>query len=320
MATPWKQAALRASAPVAPGATPGRASATAPLGAAPLKLAPPPPSCRACGTPLPSSSCASDQCDVCGFVNTAAVVVGPTRRPVEPVAPPAPLSAWPRAAVQPAGALFFAGQLPPLGAAVAAVGATSSAACLACSPARRCAAHTPRAAPAAPPKKTSRVPAPPRGAPLQKEPKKAPLSDGSNRLRPESSYNYDARVDPACRLQVLAAAARAAAGDGACAAPSAELQRALMGGAKARVALRLDTKWSVEANCPRSRVRCMLAAGWTPVEGSFGGHPRWQRTLEAGPLAGRRQVINFSGTYSTFCWDLQSADLLRMDRIACGER
>jgi hypothetical protein len=56
------------------------------------------------------------------------------------------------------------------------------------------------------------------------------------------------------------------------------------------------------------------------VEGSFGGHPRWERTLQAGPLAGKRQVINFSGTYSTFCWDSQNADLLRMDRVACGER
>ena len=162
------------------------------------------------------------------------------------------------------------------------------------------------------------MPSPPRGVPLS-EPKAPVLGDRSNRLRRES-YNYDARVEPACREQVLAAAARAAAGDGACAAPSAELQRALMGGCKARAAPRLDTKWSVEASCPRSRVRCMLAAGWTPVEQSFGGHPRWERTLQAGPLAGRRQVINFSGTYSTFCWDLQSADLQRMDRVACGER
>ncbi len=63
----------------------------------------------------------------------------------------------------------------------------------------------------------------------------------------------------------------------------------------------------------------MLAAGWRPVEGSFGGHPRWVRVLEAGPRAGLRQVINFSGTYSTFCWASQSGDLARMDRDARGE-
>ena len=277
----------------------------------PEAAAPPQQDCVACGRQLHPASAPGDQCATCGFVIVVVAVKtskAATAAPSQPRAPvEAKAAAWspktaPALAIALASAVDF-GELPPLGAA------ESAARCVACSPARRCAAHAPRTMPPPPPRasKARRVVSPPSGT---------PLLDRSNRQLRET-LAYDAQVDPACREVVLAAAARSGAPSWV---PSAETQRALMGGDKVRAAPRLDTAWSTEANDPRSRVRCMLAAGWTPVEGTFGSHPRWERTLEAGPLKGTRQIINFSGSYSTFCWDLQSADLLRMDRVACGER
>jgi hypothetical protein len=241
-----------------------------------------PEDCVACGRQLHPASALGDQCATCGFVVVALKSKAAKAAPSQPRAPvEAKAAAWsPKTAPAPAVALASAvdfGELPPLGAAESAVR------CVACSPARRCAAHAPRAMPPPPPRasKARRV-VPPLGA---------PLLDRSNRQSRET-LAYDAQVDPACREAVLAAAARSGAPSWV---PSAETQRALMGGDKVRAAPRLDTAWSTEANDPRSRVRCMLAAGWTPVEGTFGSHPRWERTLQAGLLKGTRQVINFSG-------------------------
>ena len=64
----------------------------------------------------------------------------------------------------------------------------------------------------------------------------------------------------------------------------------------------------------RGRSRRDAAAGFVALGGALTCAARRPRSQ------GQRQVINFSGTYSTFCWDSQNADLLRMDRVACGER
>ncbi len=102
-------------------------------------------------------------------------------------------------------------------------------------------------------------------------------------------------------------------------APTVDILRARMGGEKAAPLMLLDVDWRVEANDPRARVRHMLAAGWRPIDGSLSSHPRWARTLDRGPNAGTRQVINFSGSPSVFCWNAQTSDLARADRAARGE-
>jgi hypothetical protein len=253
-----------------------------------------PEDCVACGRQLHPASALGDQCATCGFVNVALKPKAAEAAPSQPRAPvEAKAAAWsPKTAPAPAVALASAvdfGELPPLGAA------ESAARCVACSPARRCAAHAPRGMPPPPPRasKARRV-VPPLGT---------PLLDRSNRQSRET-LAYDAQVDPACREAVLAAAARSGAPSWV---PSAETQRALMGGDKVRAAPRLDTAWSTEANDPRSRVRCMLAAGWTPVEGTFGSHPRWERTLQAGLLKGTRQVRSRYGYCGALALVLTSA-------------
>jgi hypothetical protein len=209
------------------------------------------------------------------------------------------------------GAPVDFGELPPLSASTAFPSRgpfTASASCLACSPRRRCAAHA--------------WSAPARLAP-RRTPPHAALADAARRapLRERDANGGDAyavpTLDAAQRARVLASSSSSSSARSA--ACSVDALRARMGGEKAAAAQRLDTAWSSEANEPRSRVRAMIAAGWAPVAGTWAGHPRWERTLQAGPLAGTRQVLCFSSTYSVFCWDAQTADLARMDRQARGE-
>ena len=174
--------------------------------------------------------------------------------------------------------------------------------CIACSPVKLCPKHAPL--PWSPPTPTSRrTILPPRGS---------PISARSSQLDAEYSPQH---LDPVCRAHVLASVSHMSYGYSA---PTLESQRVQMGGDKSIVTPRLDTNWNTEACGPRSRVRCMLAAGWLPVN-STPAHPRFERTLQTGPHAGLRQVINFSHSYSVLCWDMQSADLQRMDRVARGE-
>jgi hypothetical protein len=226
------------------------------------------------------------------------------------------------------GAPVDFGELPPLSASPPASGpfrrgseGGGAAACVACSPARRCGVHA-----------FTRI-TPARLAP-RRTPEALPSADAAAPLRAgalvgakaEAAYAVPT-LDAAQRARVLAASSHASsshassarAASARAASFSVDALRARMGGEKAAAAQRLDTAWSAEANEPRSRVRAMIAAGWAPVAGTWAGHPRWERTLSTGPLAGTRQVLCFSSTYSVFCWDAQTADLARMDRQARGE-
>jgi hypothetical protein len=208
---------------------------------------------------------------------------------------------------------------------------TAAPSCLACSPARRCAAHS-RLAPArlAPRRVPEGVPQaarqPLRELVLQTRRKDDDKGSCSKAGGASSSYCVP-RLDASERARVHAAAAAAAAVEDATrAAPLsvAAVRRALGGdAAKPPLAQRLDTAWHVEAAEPRSRARAMAAAGWARCgSGRSDGHPRWERTLQAGRLAGVRQVLCFSSTTSDalHAWHNQSGDLARADRVARGER
>jgi hypothetical protein len=178
---------------------------------------------------------------------------------------------------------------PPLSASwPAAKKGAFAAACVACSPRRRCAAHK-------------------RSAVLSAAPQRARAADAALTAAAEQRASRSVHLQQAYCVPELDAGARArvlAAATGAAdtAAPSVAEMRDRMGGDKRAAAPRLCTAWSADANEPRSRVRAMLAAGWRPVPGTLAGHPRWERTLQAGPFVGLRQVLYFSSTYSTFCW------------------
>ncbi len=268
------------------------------------------PCCLACSTPLG----AADECARCGYWE-APVLRGLKHASALAAAPAASASATrsallPLAQLQPTAAApaFDLGDMPPLSASwPAALGAQKgafAAACVACSPRRRCAAH----------KRSAALPTAPQRARAADAALTAAAAEQLASRCAQQAYCVP-ELDEGARARVLAAATGADT-----AAPSVAEMRNRMGGDKRAAAPLLCTAWGADANEPRSRVRAMLAAGWRPVPGTLAGHPRWERTLQAGPFVGLRQVLNFSSTYSTFCWDNQTADLVRADRQARGER
>ena len=118
-----------------------------------------------------------------------------------------------------------------------------------------------------------------------------------------------AAVDERIRRATLASLPRVASSEGRMGRTIEEF-RDMYGPERPESALVLDSNWE-QAREPRTRVKMLLAAGWSHVTHTGGGHDKWIRKLPFG--AGEQQITFQTTPRSPHFWDKHKADLTGYD-------